>query len=99
MVNGEKISHGAAIISQIRRSVEVASWVPLVKAWTAKGVNLPLAGSFLIQCAQSAEFEFEDLASGDEGNVELSSGLFLRSCSPLAVDANFTLEGFCTTFC
>ncbi|KAF2812026.1 uncharacterized protein BDZ99DRAFT_517897 [Mytilinidion resinicola] len=54
VVNDEKIAYGAALIRQARLSAKASSWVLLVEAWTAKGVNLPLTNSFTMQCAQTA---------------------------------------------
>ncbi|KAF2498735.1 hypothetical protein BU16DRAFT_303627 [Lophium mytilinum] len=99
LVNDEKIAQGAALIRQVRLSAKASSWVLLVEAWTAKGVNLPLTDSFTMQCAETAQHIVKNLGSRDEDIVTLSKKLFLHSCSSLTTGTDSTLKDFCGTFC
>ncbi|KAF2704996.1 hypothetical protein K504DRAFT_506464 [Pleomassaria siparia CBS 279.74] len=99
VVNDGKIAHGAALIDQIRSSAHISLWGSLVEAWTALGINLPLAESFTMQCTQTVQTLFQCSSPGEEGSVDLSRDLFLRSCSSLAMSVDSLLEHFCATFC
>jgi hypothetical protein len=74
----EKFKHGASLITQIRTSIQLSAWASLILAWVDKGINLPVAETFTVYCAQTVErvFNSSEGNNGFEDNDTISRRLF-----------------------
>lgn len=66
----------------------------LIDRWMAKGVNLAMAGQFVLPCVDTVYTLFEDRT-----RTELASLLFRGSRGPLGADDEMTVETYCSLFC
>lgn len=99
-VDAVQIFHGSRLIEQICNSLPVVQCCELVRSRVDKGVNLALAGIFIVRCAESAAEAMDSVSSSTEGAfAELSTTLFTNSSRGLDVSEDDRVQTFTDKFC
>lgn len=99
MINEAHILHGAELIGQLHRFVQITECLKLVRAWLQTGSNLVIAGVFTETCLETAKLLFTDDEGGGERDARrISKGLFMHSCRPFTFNSDTTFDEFAVQF-
>lgn len=99
-IEDDQVIQGAKLIEDILKTPQVKLCRVLVDDWiTIGGVNLALAGSLVISCAQSAEHTLTQLNESIQTCQELSMKLFVNSRKSIVLNEHANMDDFLAGFC
>lgn len=91
-VNEAHISHGAQLLTQLCRCVDIPACLNLAKSWLQTGANLVLGGMFTEVCLEAIGPVLEQDAKA------ISTSLFYNSRQPLLTTSDTTLDEYSAHF-
>ncbi|KAM5370493.1 hypothetical protein ACJA88_010074 [Fusarium oxysporum] len=97
-VNEAHIAHGAQLIEQLCRYVDIPDCLDLAKSWLQTGANLVLGGMFTQICLETIGLVLLRQGEGVTDAKEISRCLFYNSRQPLLTTSHTILEEYSAQF-
>ncbi|KAL7769991.1 hypothetical protein ACKLNR_001375 [Fusarium oxysporum f. sp. zingiberi] len=97
-VNEAHIAHGAQLIDQLCRYVDIPDCLDLAKSWLQTGANLVLGGMFTQICLETIGRVLLRQGEGVTDAKEISRCLFYNSRQPLLTTSHTILEEYSAQF-
>ncbi|TXC10338.1 hypothetical protein FocTR4_00004445 [Fusarium oxysporum f. sp. cubense] len=97
-VNEAHIAHGAQLIDQLCRYVDIPDCLDLAKSWLQTGANLVLGGMFTQICLETIGRVLLRQGEGVTDTKDISRCLFYNSRQPLLTTSHTILEEYSAQF-